>query len=157
MTNAIASPHRLQQPVLPGQTKNNVQLTWAGRFREMACLDDGSAHRGLLCLLASPFRPVININFPSPMMYCRIQHSKGKQEGGWMVERVWPASAVCMQKSWQGAAGGAANGFYDLPRSRLRRAMVSEDDILMQLEGRKCQIKWRPLARKSSLECTTRP
>jgi hypothetical protein len=33
--------------------------------------------------------------------------------------------------------------------------MVSEDGILMQLEGRRCQIKWRLLASKSSPEETS--
>jgi hypothetical protein len=33
--------------------------------------------------------------------------------------------------------------------------MVSEDDILMQLEGRRGQIKWRLLASKSSPEETS--
>jgi hypothetical protein len=38
------------RPVLPGQTNTIVRLTLAGRFRVVACLDDGSAQRsGLLC------------------------------------------------------------------------------------------------------------
>jgi hypothetical protein len=40
------------QPVLPGQTNTIVQSTLAGRFRVVACFDDGLAQRSdLLCLL----------------------------------------------------------------------------------------------------------
>jgi hypothetical protein len=84
--------------------------------------------------------------------------SKGKKEGGWKMEKVRAASAVCMQKSRRAGKGAAGRehplALYDCIKVA-DEAMVSEDGILMQLEGRKCQIKWRVLASKISPEETS--